>query len=240
MALSILCPIMMAYFLISHGSSAPEPQAAMAFLCQQLISLGIVGWGTLEGEPLPKKIQAFSGQAQRQGVDRIVILPLFLLPGNHVVVDLPQAIASTESGLPLELLTFLGGQPLFQAWLQQAIAEGSAHILLGHGSRRPEVLPWFEELSQACGVLPALLAQEGSLGRAIEMRIAQGYTSSRIYSYFLFGGRILAQLHAQVPPLQAQYPQHRLSLLSAIQPTASFINVIQQILKAAAVVERVA
>lgn len=231
---------MMAYFLISHGSPAPEPQQAMAFVCQQLASLGIVGWGTLEGAPLPEQIRAFSQQAQSQGARQMIILPLFLLPGNHVVVDLPLAIAAAESVLPIELLPFLGGQPLFQTWLQQAIAHESAHILLGHGSRRPEVLPWFEELCQTCSVLPALLTQEGSLKRAIELRIAQGHTSSKIYGYFLFGGKTVTQIDTQVRVLQAEYRQHQLSLSPAIQPTASFIYVIEQILKIPSVVESVA
>lgn len=128
---------MMAYFLISHGSPAPEPQAAMAFLCQQLTRLGMVGWGTLEEEPLPNKIQEFSGQAQRQGAQRVVILPLFLLPGNHVVVDLPQAIASTDSPLPLELLTFLGGNPCFKR---------------GYGRRSPMQPPIFSLATAVVGL----------------------------------------------------------------------------------------
>ncbi|WNC36342.1 MULTISPECIES: CbiX/SirB N-terminal domain-containing protein [unclassified Thermosynechococcus] len=240
MAIALFCPIMMAYFLISHGSPAPEPQAAMAFLCQQLTRLGMVGWGTLEEEPLPNKIQEFSGQAQRQGAQRVVILPLFLLPGNHVVVDLPQAIASTDSPLPLELLTFLGGQPLFQAWLRQAIADAAADILLGHGSRRPEVHPWFEELCQTCGVRPALLTEVGSLDHAIERRMAQGYTSSKIYGYFLFGGKTVDQVHSQLATLQVRYPHHAVSLVPAIQPTSALINVLQDILQAVPLVEPVA
>lgn len=231
---------MMAYFLISHGSPTPKPQQAMAVVCQQLTHLGSVGWGTLEGAPLPAQIREFSQEAQRQGAKRMVILPLFLLPGNHVVVDLPLAIAAAESVLPIELLPFLGGQPLFQDWLQQAIAHESADILLGHGSRRPEVLPWFEQLCHACGVRPALLTQEGSLGQAIEARIAQGYTSSKIYGYFLFGGKTVDQVHRQLGRLRVTYPHHQFSLLSAIQPIPSLIKVLQEILKAVPLVEPIA
>lgn len=230
---------MMAYFLISHGSPAPEPQRAMAFLCQQLTPLGIVGWGTLEGAPLPEQIRQFSRQVQSQGAEGMVILPLFLLPGNHVVVDLPLAIAAAESVLPIQLLPFLGGQPLFQAWLHRAIADEAAHILLGHGSRRPEVRPWFENLCQACGVLPTLLTEVGSLDHAIEARLAQGYTSSKIYGYFLFGGKTVNQGHQQVARLQVRYPHHSISWVPAIQPTPSLINVLQQILQAVPLVEPV-
>ncbi|BCX11203.1 MAG: hypothetical protein KatS3mg067_0141 [Thermosynechococcus sp.] len=230
---------MMAYFLISHGSPAPEPPQAMACLCQQLAPLGILSWGTLEGAPLPAQIRQFSQQAQSQGAEGMVILPLFLLPGNHVVVDLPLAIAAAESVLPIQLLPFLGAQPLFQAWLKRAIADEVAHILLGHGSRRPEVLPWFEELCQTCGVHPALLTQTGSLDHAIETRLAQGYTSSKIYGYFLFGGKTLDQVHSQLTLLQLRYPHHAVSLVPAIQPTSSFINVLHRILQAAPRVEPV-
>ncbi|AXY67845.1 hypothetical protein D3A95_06035 [Thermosynechococcus sichuanensis E542] len=231
---------MMAYFLISHGSPAPEPQRAMAFLCQQLTPLGSVGWGTLEGAPLPEQIRQFSQQARSQGAEGMVILPLFLLPGNHVVVDLPLAIAAAESVLPIQLLPFLGGQPLFQAWLQRAIADEAAHILLGHGSRRPEVRPWFEDLCQACGVLPALLTEGGSLDHAIEARLAQGYTSSKIYGYFLFGGKTVDQVHSQLATLQVRYPHHAVSLVPAIQANPSLVNVLQDILQAVPLVEPVA
>ncbi|WP_298616978.1 sirohydrochlorin chelatase [uncultured Thermosynechococcus sp.] len=230
---------MTAYFLISHGSPDPVPQQALAFLCQQLAGLGKVGWGTLEGAPLPEQIRQFSQQAQCQGAERLVILPLFLLPGNHVVVDLPPAIAAANAVLPIELLPFLGGQPLFQAWLQLAIAHESAHILLGHGSRRPEVLPWFEALCQTCGVLPALLTQATSLDQAIEARIAEGHTSSKIYGYFLFGGKTVNQVHQQVARLQVRYPHHSISWVPAIQPTRALINVLQQILQAVPLVEPV-
>ncbi|WP_460193775.1 sirohydrochlorin chelatase [Thermosynechococcus sp. FA-CM-4201] len=230
---------MMAYFLISHGSPAPEPQQAMAFLCQQLTPLGIVGWGTLEGAPLPEQIRQFSQEAQRQGAEGMVILPLFLLPGNHVVVDLPLAIAAADSALPIKLLPFLGEQPLFQAWLQRAIADAAADILLGHGSRRSEVRPWFENLCQTCGVRPALLTEVGSLDHAIETRMAQGYTRSKIYGYFLFGGKTVDQVHSQLGMLQVRYPHHAVSLVPAIQPTPTLINVLQQILQAVPLVEPV-
>ncbi len=231
---------MMAYFLISHGSPVPEPQQAMAFVCQQLTPLGIVGWGTLEGAPLPEQIRQFSQQAQSQGAEGMVILPLFLLPGNHVGVDLPLAIAAADATLPMQLLPFLGGQLLFQAWLQRAIAAEAAHILLGHGSRRPEVRPWFEQLCQTCGVRPALLTEVGSLDHAIETRMAQGYTSSKIYGYFLFGGKTVDQVHSQLATLQVRYPHHAVSLVPAIQPTPSLINVLQDILQAVPLVEPVA
>lgn len=230
---------MRAYFLISHGSPAPEPQQGMTSVCQQLASLGNVSWGTLEGAPLPEQIRQFSQRAQAQGAERMVILPLFLLPGNHVVVDLPLAIAAANSVLPIELLPFLGEQPLFRAWLQLAIAHESAHILLSHGSRRPEVLPWFEELCQTCGVRPALLTHVGSLDHAIEARMAQGYTSSKVYGYFLFGGKTVDQVHHQLATLQVRYPHHSVSLVPAIQPLPSLINVLRQILQAVPLMETV-
>lgn len=70
--------------------------------------------------------------------------------------------------------------------------------------------------------------------------MAQGYTSSKIYGYFLFGGKTVDQVHSQLATLQVRYPHHAVSLVPAIQPTSALINVLQDILQAVPLVEPVA
>jgi len=219
-----------AYFLIAHGSPSAYPQQAMAQLVQYLAPLGHVGWGALECQEmtLEGQIQCFCQQVQQP----VVLLPLFLLPGNHVVVDVPAAIAVAQAvtSLPLQCLSFLGSQPHFQTWLQEQLVSVQANILVGHGSRRPAVLPWFQQLCESLGVLPALLSAPDSLAQALHQRQCLGHCQSHLFGYFLFGGKTVDAFTAQVQQLQAAYPQQRLHISPAIAPTPEFAAMIAKIL----------
>lgn len=221
-----------AYFLIAHGSPSAYPQQAMTQLVRALTSLGIgtVGWGALAGQdhPLEWQILDFCQRVQQP----TVLLPLFLLPGNHVMVDLPRAIATAQkhTSLPLRPLTFLGSQPYFQAWLRQQLTRVDANILVGHGSRRSGVLPWFEQLCESLGVWPALLSNPNTLCHALQERQALGYRHSHLFGYFLFGGKTVDAFTAQVQQLQAQYPGQGLHLSPAITLTPAFIATIATLL----------
>jgi sirohydrochlorin cobaltochelatase len=219
-----------AYFLIAHGSPSADPQQAMVQVVSHLASLGKVGWGALESQahPLELQILHFCQQVQQP----VVLLPLFLLPGNHVAVDVPKALAAAEAiaPFPLHCLPFLGSQPRFQVWLQQQLVNAKADILVGHGSRRHAVLPWFQQLCESLGVLPALLSDPESLSNALKQRQALGYAHSHLFGYFLFGGKTVDAFAAQVQQRQTEYPQQRLSVTPAIAPTPEFIATIAAIL----------
>ncbi len=219
-----------AYFLIAHGSPSAYPQQAMAQLVQYLAPLGPVGWGALECQDLPleQQIGHFCQQVQQP----VVLLPLFLFPGYHAVTDVPAAIATAQAHLsvPLKCLPFLGSQPRFQAWLREELRKVDAAILVGHGSRRPEVTPWFQQLCNALGVLPALLQDAKSLDHALAQRQALGHQHSHCFGYFLFGGKTVEAFIAQVEQLQTTYPQQQLSVSPAIAPSAAFAALLADIL----------
>ncbi len=149
-----------AYLLITHGSRDPRPQQAVQALAQALAPLP-VGTAVLElGEaPLHQQILAFVAQAQLGSGDTLKLLPLFLLPGVHVMEDIPAEVAMARQRiagllpqelklacpleLKLEILPFLGENLEAMAQLlrqsQRRLARQASHK-----QRPPEPLsgPW--------------------------------------------------------------------------------------------------
>lgn len=99
-----------AYFLVSHGSRNPRPQLALQELGKLLGtrlallrnnlndgsgSRPLVGTGTLELAPTPlhQQLQEFAARAKVFGLKEIQVIPLFLLPGVHVIEDIPAEVA---------------------------------------------------------------------------------------------------------------------------------------------------
>lgn len=126
-----------AYLLVSHGSRDPRPEIAM----QQLAGLMRdklrssynqeplldIGYLELSLEPLHEQIKKFGEKALVAGCDRINILPIFLLPGVHVMKDIPDEIALAQQALgqhiKIELKPYLGSNPNLQTLLAKQIAE---------------------------------------------------------------------------------------------------------------------
>ena len=103
--------VLCAYFLIAHGSRDVRSQqgleACAALVSQHLErqspsqSIPMVGAGVLEfgDRPLGVQIADFAKAAAAIGVGQVFLIPLFLAAGNHVLEDLPEAIALAQSHL---------------------------------------------------------------------------------------------------------------------------------------------
>ena len=111
-----------AYLLVSHGSRDPRPDVAMqqlAGLLSEMLPQGknFVGIATLEAniQPLHQQIQDFAHRVQAFGCKRVQIIPLFLLPGFHVMTDIPAEITLAEQaiseGMTIELRPYIGSYP---------------------------------------------------------------------------------------------------------------------------------
>ncbi len=113
-----------AYLLVSHGSSDPRHQIAINQLTQlvekqilfsqQNHRQTLVGAASLEFAscPLSQSICQFAKQGKARGYQEIKIIPLFLLPGVHVVEDIPAAVALAQqelgSQIQLTIQPYLG------------------------------------------------------------------------------------------------------------------------------------
>jgi sirohydrochlorin ferrochelatase len=106
--------------LVAHGSRNPAAAEAHGALCNAVaaVSSGAAGRAVdvvpayLEiAEPsIPDAIDA----AVRSGATTVRVLPHFLGPGNHVLVDIPEIVAAARERHPdvtIELAEHLGADP---------------------------------------------------------------------------------------------------------------------------------
>lgn len=228
-----------AYLLVSHGSRDSRPQVAMERLSWLLsqsqtrtqttlqvptiagfqgskseknISNPLVGTACLELAPVPlhEQIREFGDRALKYGYDRVEIVPLFLLPGVHVMEDIPAEVAiaqKTLGRLKLELKPHLGTHPgLVNLLAKKQATTAEAGILLAHGSRRAGAKQPVEAIAEQLGALSAYWAVPPSLASRVQELVTAGHQQIGIIPYFLFAGGITDAIAQSVEQLQEQFP----------------------------------
>lgn len=177
------------------------------------ISNPLVGTACLELAPVPlhEQIREFGDRALKYGYNRIEIVPLFLLPGIHVMEDIPAEVAiaqKTLGRLKLELKPHLGTHPGLVNLLakKQATTKAKAGILLAHGSRRAGAKQPVEAIAEQLGALSAYWAVPPSLASRVQELVTAGHEQIGIIPYFLFAGGITDAIADSVEQLQGQFP----------------------------------
>lgn len=187
-----------AYLLVAHGSRDPRSQASLHQLGegvkQSLQSQRDrplwVKTATLEFGSVPLKQQICNWGQQLTHIDQLVILPLFLLPGTHVRVDIPDVVTTVRQFLPksleIEVRSHLGSHPnLFQ--ILRATMAGTdvdRWILLSHGSRYPGGNQPVEALAQQLDAAPAYWSVSPSLRQTVTQMAAHPGLKVGIKPYF--------------------------------------------------------
>jgi sirohydrochlorin cobaltochelatase len=259
-----------AYLLVSHGSRDPRPQIAIEHLAklvsQRLHRTGAsltavtarmgersggadpasalpVGTAVLELGPIPlhQQIQKFARTIAAQGYQQLHLLPLFLLPGVHVMEDIPQEVQLAQSALPADLTVqvrpYIGRHPQLKNLLIHPIdpiatSSASGKILLSHGSRRPDGNVPVESIATALNALPAYWSTSPDLETQLSRLIKQGYRQIAILPYFLFEGSITDVITQSVHQLSQQYPYVQIHLGQPIGATPALAELIMEILAA--------
>ncbi len=234
-----------AYLLVSHGSRDPRPQVEMARLAEllaQQLSQGdltiagtdrptsfIVETAVLElASPLHQQIQQFAKRAVILGYRQLKIVPIFLLPGVHVMEDIPAEVAIAqqmlEDTIALEICPYLGSHAKLQEiWLDLISDSGTpdqGRILLGHGSRRAGGNQFMEAIAAHLEALPAYWSVAPSLTEQINFLVSQGSTQIKILPYFLFEGGITDAIAQSIQSLEQQLPNVHLSWIPPKGATA--------------------
>jgi sirohydrochlorin cobaltochelatase len=193
-----------------------------------------IGIATLELAPLPlhEQIRQFGNRTAKAGYRHLKVLPLFLLPGVHVMEDIPaeMAIAQTALGqsLTLELCPHLGSHPQIQNLLveAEAIAPTTARILLAHGSRRPGGNSPVAAIAASLNALPAYWSVPPSLVAQITTLAKTNCQEIVILPYFLFDGTITDAIAAAVSQLSQQFPSVRLHLTRPMGADATMAKLV--------------
>ncbi len=236
-----------AYLLVSHGSRDPRPQSAINQLADRLrLHLEIispikspilVGTAQLElaAKSLHLQIDDFARQCIEIGINQVVILPLFLIPGVHVMDDIPAevALAQAEIGETVELVVapFLGSAADFtDLFAQNRSSLPSQSIILAHGSRKTGGNAIVEQLANRLDVAAAYWSVAPSLADTVATLLATGTTEIGILPYFLFAGGITDAIEKSVSELRAQYPQVQLRLGEPMGDSPELVSTISSIL----------
>uniref|UniRef100_A0ACD5H0J6 Sirohydrochlorin chelatase n=1 Tax=Desertifilum tharense IPPAS B-1220 TaxID=1781255 RepID=A0ACD5H0J6_9CYAN len=251
-----------AYLLIFHGSRDPRSQAGTDRLAQELseclgrqettrwvpdLQAGSnspmqaksvwypqVGTAALELAPPPlhEQIRLFANRALTAGCQVLEIVPLFLLPGVHVMEDIPAEIAQAEASLggalKIVLCPYLGSHP---GWHQLLAArryafEAKAWILLAHGSRRAGSHQGVEQLASQLGAEIAYWSVEPTLAQTVAELAELGHQQVGILPYFLFAGGITDAIAQQVEQLQQQFPGVQLYLAQPLENSCELAQLV--------------
>ncbi len=205
----------------------------------------------LEGGTTPLHVQILhhAAHARVEGLGRLQLLPLFLMPGVHVMEDLPQEVALAQKQLVdrdpsfnLSTLPYLGHhlqtrpQSLASAWGIEpegaaGVSSGVAKIVLSHGSRRSDSTVLSEQFAASIGASSAYWSIEPSLAQTVERLFTEGYEEIQVLLYFLFRGGITAAIEESIVGLRQSYPGLNLTCKSTLDHIPEFPKFIADVLQ---------
>ena len=226
---------------------SPDPSPLSA---EQRIEHVVLEGGAI---PLHAQILDYAAQARAEGLERLQLLPLFLMPGVHVMEDLPQEVALAQEKLAdldpsfkLSTLPYLGHQlqthpqSLASAWGSELSGDSFgasevAKVLLSHGSRRSDSTLLSEQFADSIGATPAYWSIEPSLTQTVERLFREGYEEIQVLLYFLFPGGITAAIEESIVELRQSHPRLNLTCKSTLDQISEFPKFIADLLQTSSV-----
>ncbi len=197
----------------------------------------IIGSAYLELRPTPlhEQIQEFGKLALSCGCDRLKIAPLFLLPGVHVMTDIPEEVIKAQAalGITIEVKPYLGTHPHLAQLVSKQMSgiDVQKWILLSHGSRRPGSTAPVEALAETLGAVPAYWVLLPSLQLQIQELASFGVTKIGVLPYFLFAGGITDALAQSVEQSRMQFPGVSLHLAEPLGANRFLADLIWDLLE---------
>lgn len=119
-----------AVIILGHGSrrqGAGDPLAGIADAVRATGKYVAVEHGFLQYAP-PTLADA-AGRCAGQGAERIVIVPFFVQPGNHVTTDIPEqvdALRKRYPGVDFAVTGHVGGHPMMAKIVEELVHDANA------------------------------------------------------------------------------------------------------------------
>jgi len=163
---------------------------------------------------------------------KLAILPLFLLPGVHVMEDIPHEIALAQQALgeaiELDLRPAIGSHPGLHRLVTECMATQpvEAWILLAHGSRRSNAHKPVEDLAERLGAMFAYWSVPPSLESRLLELSQLGIRSVGILPYFLFAGGITDAIAQTVETFAQQFPTLKLHLAPPLSASSELTDLL--------------
>lgn len=199
----------------------------------------LVGTACLELSPMPlhEQIKEFGARALATGYNRIQVVPLFLLPGVHVMEDIPGEVAIAQQilgqELQIDLRPHLGTHPGLRRTLANSMATTTADswILLAHGSRRTGSKQLVEAMAKQLVAVEAYWSVPPRLESRVKELVSAGARQIGILPYFLFAGGITDAIAQEVEQLSVQFPDVNLLLAEPLGVSAELADLIWDLMK---------
>ncbi|NHC33678.1 sirohydrochlorin chelatase [Scytonema millei] len=213
----------------SLDSRLPTPDSLSLLIGTACLELG--------QKPLHQQIAEFSDRALSYGYQQVQIVPLFLLPGVHVMEDIPaeveQARQILKSKVKLELRPHLGFHAGLARLLKQQLDRTQAEqtILLAHGSRRAGSEYPVEAIAQQISAVTAYWSVAPSLDQRVQELALAGWRRIAIVPYFLFAGGITDAIAEVVGQLQQQFPAIEFCLMQPLGATQELADLIWDLIE---------
>lgn len=205
------------YLLVVHGSRnllyGQQLQDLLRIIRQRLSLLGFsclieTAYLELGKQSLSDKIVEFGRELRQKDCQCLRILPLFLLSGTHVVQDIPTEveIARQYCSIDIKIMPHLGKSCYLVSFLKteyEKWGEGS-RILFCHGTSLRGGNEEIESLGSKIQARIAYWAIAPSLKTIITELASFQPPRIVILPYFLFQGKIIDAIAAQVAELQKE------------------------------------
>lgn len=113
--------------LLSHGSRLPAAKNTLNELVRQVVSTG--NYDTVMGSALQfnqPDLQTAISEMVTQGIQRVVVVPLFLYMGVHMTEDIPEIIEEERKKHPqvqIDMASNIGADPRLTEILLDRIGE---------------------------------------------------------------------------------------------------------------------
>ncbi len=238
------------YILIFHGSSDPRSRIASEALATRFrdrMSLPspdypLVYAAYLECHPLPlhQQIEQIVHQIQAKNpLPKIALrlLPIFLLPGVHLLEDIPAEIAQTQQllgdNVMLEVTAHLGSHSGLRQLLSERMSSLSmeAWILLAHGSRRLNANQPISALANDLGATVAYWSTSPKLESCLQDLVSSGCKQVGILPYFLFHGGITDAIAQSITQFSPQHPTLTITLTDPLYASPRLVDLLVDLAK---------
>ncbi|NJP12366.1 MAG: sirohydrochlorin chelatase [Leptolyngbyaceae cyanobacterium RU_5_1] len=190
----------------------------------------------LECHPLPlhQQIEQFALQIQAAIVTppcQLIVLPVFLLQGVHVMEDIPAEVALAQQalghGVKIEVAPHLGSHPELDRLIAKQMASVSveAWILLAHGSRRSGANQPIAALAEVLGVVPAYWSVSPGLQVRIQ-ELSHHFRKIGIVPFFLFNGGTMDAIAQTLTNFSQASPNLTLMLTNPLEASPELADLL--------------
>ena len=194
-----------------------------------IVGTAVLDFGLL---PLHQQICEFGRRLSSAGVERLRLVPLFLLQGKHVMQDIPHEVELARNQLAgmidLQMGQHIGGSQRMPDLIANRFFHSPkvGRLLVAHGSRRAKGNRAVEALAKSLGMAAAYWTRESDIENQIIQLMQQGCGTLTIFPYFLFAGGITDAVAHLTEELAERFPRTQFRLLPPLGATADVANLV--------------